>query len=214
MPRSLTGPSPPADLRRPDYNRRPYPRDQCETIPPLAGGSSTKATRAGVTRVGSCLALGSCECSGSHSRNRPDPTSTALSEHPDFGMVAGRVRGLRPDGLPRYVGIPRQPFMTPLVSTQLAIEEPVFLRTSFGPVPPSNDKVEAYLARTWTRLSLLFPNRVMPEKLCKSGCGSCTSSIGGRAVAGSRVRGDDPVLSPCRSSADSHSAVSSSRTPT
>jgi hypothetical protein len=27
-------------------------------------------------------------------------------------MIAGRVRGLRADGLPQYVGIPRQPFMT------------------------------------------------------------------------------------------------------
>jgi hypothetical protein len=43
---------------------------------------------------------------------RPDPTSTALSDHPDFGMVASRMRGIRPDGMPRYVGIPRQPFMT------------------------------------------------------------------------------------------------------
>jgi hypothetical protein len=43
---------------------------------------------------------------------RPDPTSTALSDHPDFGMVASRLRGIRPDGMPRYVGIPRQPFMT------------------------------------------------------------------------------------------------------
>jgi hypothetical protein len=42
----------------------------------------------------------------------PDPTSTALSEHPDFGMVASKVRGPRPDGLPHYVGIPSQPFMT------------------------------------------------------------------------------------------------------
>ncbi len=43
---------------------------------------------------------------------RPDPTSTALSDHPDFGMVASRVRGVRADGIPQYVGIPRQPFMT------------------------------------------------------------------------------------------------------
>ena len=43
---------------------------------------------------------------------RPDPTSTALSDHPDFGMVASRVRGVRSDGMPCYVGIPRQPFMT------------------------------------------------------------------------------------------------------
>jgi hypothetical protein len=43
---------------------------------------------------------------------QPDPTSTARSEHPDFGMVTSRLRGQRPDGLPQYVGIPRQPFMT------------------------------------------------------------------------------------------------------
>src|SRR4051794_18012291 len=43
---------------------------------------------------------------------KPDPTSTSRSEHPDFGMIAGKLRGPRPDGLPRYVGIPRQPFMT------------------------------------------------------------------------------------------------------
>ncbi len=42
----------------------------------------------------------------------PDPTSQARSEHPDFGMIASRIRGPRADGLPRYVGIPRQPFMT------------------------------------------------------------------------------------------------------
>jgi uncharacterized protein (DUF1501 family) len=40
-----------------------------------------------------------------------DPTSTARSEHPDFGMITSRMRGLRPDGLPQYVGIPQQPFM-------------------------------------------------------------------------------------------------------
>lgn len=43
---------------------------------------------------------------------RPDPTSTALSDHPDFGMIASQARGDRPDGMPQYVGIPRQPFMT------------------------------------------------------------------------------------------------------
>jgi hypothetical protein len=42
----------------------------------------------------------------------PDPTSTAHSEHPDFGMVTSKWRGLRPDGLPQYVGIPHPPFMT------------------------------------------------------------------------------------------------------
>lgn len=42
----------------------------------------------------------------------PDPTSQARSEHPDFGMVASFVRGPHPEGVPRYVGVQRQPFMT------------------------------------------------------------------------------------------------------
>jgi uncharacterized protein (DUF1501 family) len=42
----------------------------------------------------------------------PDPTSQAHSEHPDFGMVAARLRGLRADGLPQYIGVQRAPFMT------------------------------------------------------------------------------------------------------
>jgi hypothetical protein len=43
---------------------------------------------------------------------KADPTSTALSDHPDFGMVASKMRGIRSDGLPQYVGVPTQPFMT------------------------------------------------------------------------------------------------------
>ncbi len=42
----------------------------------------------------------------------PDPTSQARSEHPDFGMIASHIRGPHPEGLPRYVGVQRQPFMT------------------------------------------------------------------------------------------------------
>jgi hypothetical protein len=55
---------------------------------------------------------GSIEVLTGKTPNPPDPTSTALSQHPDFGMVASRVHGLHPDSLPRYVGIPHQPFMT------------------------------------------------------------------------------------------------------
>lgn len=36
----------------------------------------------------------------------PDPTSTARSEHPDFGMIASRVRGPHRTALPQYVGVP------------------------------------------------------------------------------------------------------------
>src|SRR5262245_30934539 len=36
----------------------------------------------------------------------PDPTSQARSEHPDFGMIASRLRGPHPEALPQYVSIP------------------------------------------------------------------------------------------------------------
>jgi hypothetical protein len=55
---------------------------------------------------------GSIELLTGKTPSQPDPTSTAFSEHPDFGMIASRARGTRADGLPQYVGIPRQPFMT------------------------------------------------------------------------------------------------------
>lgn len=42
----------------------------------------------------------------------PDPTSQARSEHPDFGMIASRLRGSRADGMPQYVGVQKAPFMT------------------------------------------------------------------------------------------------------
>ncbi len=42
---------------------------------------------------------------------KEDPTSTAKSDHPDFGMIASHLRGNAPGGLPGYVGIPRVPFM-------------------------------------------------------------------------------------------------------
>src|SRR5262245_5170790 len=42
----------------------------------------------------------------------PDPTSTATSEHPDFGMIASRLRGLHPDAVPQYVSLPSPFHMT------------------------------------------------------------------------------------------------------
>jgi hypothetical protein len=41
-----------------------------------------------------------------------DPTSQSKSEHPDFGSVTSRVRGLGSDAMPPYVAIPRQMYMT------------------------------------------------------------------------------------------------------
>ncbi len=42
----------------------------------------------------------------------PDPTSQAKSEHPDFGMLAGRMRGPHAESLPPYVSIPNEFHMT------------------------------------------------------------------------------------------------------
>lgn len=55
---------------------------------------------------------GSIELLTGKTPERADPTSTARSTHPDFGMVATRVRERHPTGIPQYVGIPTKPFMT------------------------------------------------------------------------------------------------------
>ena len=54
---------------------------------------------------------------------RPDPSSQAVSEHPDFGAIASKMRGDHPDGLPRYVATPRKLTMT----------QPAYLGTQHGP---------------------------------------------------------------------------------
>lgn len=69
-----------------------------------------------------------------------DPTSTATSEHPDFGMIASRVIGPSPAGLPRYVGIPQQPFMT----------RPTYLGLSHSAFSTGDPSVETYQPRDLT----------------------------------------------------------------
>jgi len=44
--------------------------------------------------------------------SRLDPTSTSKSEHPDFGMIASRVRGMARHAIPPYVTMPSKPYMT------------------------------------------------------------------------------------------------------
>jgi len=41
-----------------------------------------------------------------------DPTSTAKSEHPDFGMIVSKLRGPHPAALPPYVSVPNAFHMT------------------------------------------------------------------------------------------------------
>lgn len=56
-----------------------------------------------------------------------DPSSTSLSEHPDFGMIASRMLGPHPRALPRYVGIPQPMQMTRPV--YLGVEHKAFATT-------------------------------------------------------------------------------------
>lgn len=65
----------------------------------------------------------------------PDPTSTAKSEHPDFGMIASHARGPGSGGVPAYVGVPRQPFMT----------RPVYLGLSHRGFDAGDPSAEKYL---------------------------------------------------------------------
>jgi uncharacterized protein (DUF1501 family) len=52
-----------------------------------------------------------------------DPTSQSKSEHPDFGMIASRVRGFGTRMMPPYVTLPRKPYMT----------QPAYLGLHHGP---------------------------------------------------------------------------------
>jgi Protein of unknown function (DUF1501) len=86
--------------------------DVCELFPGLAQQGQRLALVRSLHHTMSSHNDGSIEVLTGKTPVVPDPTSTARSEHPDFGMIASRLRGLRPDGLPQYVGIPTQPFMT------------------------------------------------------------------------------------------------------
>ncbi len=86
--------------------------DLCELFPLQARLADKVALVRSLHHTMSAHNDGSIEVLTGKTPIQPDPTSTSLSEHPDFGMVASRTRGARRDGVPVYVGIPRQPFMT------------------------------------------------------------------------------------------------------
>ena len=70
----------------------------------------------------------------------PDPTSQARSEHPDFGMIASHVRGARRNGIPQYVGVQKQPFMT----------RPVYLNVSHKAFETGDPSKDSYKPRNLT----------------------------------------------------------------
>ena len=107
-------PDAPSEIRGPF---RPIPTavpglELCDLLPLQAGLGDKIALIRSLHHTMSAHNDGSIEVLTGKTPVQPDPTSTALSDHPDFGMVASHLRGVRPDGMPQYVGIPRQPFMT------------------------------------------------------------------------------------------------------
>jgi hypothetical protein len=86
--------------------------DICELFPLQAGLGKRISLIRSLHHTMSAHNDGSIEVLTGKTPTRPDPTSQAHSEHPDFGMITSRLRGLRADGLPNYIGIPHQPFMT------------------------------------------------------------------------------------------------------
>jgi hypothetical protein len=86
--------------------------DLCELFPRLASQGRRLALIRSLHHTMASHNDGSIEVLTGKTPAVADPTSTARSDHPDFGMIASRMRGLHTNGLPQYVGIPSQPFMT------------------------------------------------------------------------------------------------------
>lgn len=84
----------------------------CEYMPLLAQRADQYSLIRSLHHEMSAHNDGSIEVLTGKTPRVPDLTSQAHSEHPDFGMVAARLRGPRADGLPQYVGVQRAPFMT------------------------------------------------------------------------------------------------------
>ncbi|MDB5388225.1 MAG: hypothetical protein JWM11_3871 [Planctomycetaceae bacterium] len=66
--------------------------------------------------------------------SRLDPTSQSKSEHPDFGSVASRVRGMNERAIPPYIAIPAKPYMT----------RPTYLGLHHGAFELSDPSVPGY----------------------------------------------------------------------
>jgi hypothetical protein len=66
--------------------------------------------------------------------SRPDPTSQAVSEHPDFAMIASRQRVRPGRAMPRYVAIPNALHMT----------RPTYLGVEHGPFVAGDPAGAAY----------------------------------------------------------------------
>lgn len=63
-----------------------------------------------------------------------DPTSSSKSEHPDFGHITGKIRGMKTKAIPPYVAIPQKPYMT----------RPTYLGLHNAPFEPGDPSAKTY----------------------------------------------------------------------
>lgn len=63
-----------------------------------------------------------------------DPTSQSKSEHPDFGSITSKLRGLGDDAIPPYVAIPVKPYMT----------RPTYLGLHHSPLEAGDPAADSY----------------------------------------------------------------------
>lgn len=86
---------------------------------------------------------GSIEMLTGKTPNPPDVTSQAISQHPDFGMVASYFRTPHANGMPQYVGAQRAPFMT----------RPVYLGVAHKAFETGNPAAEKFAPQNLTLAS-------------------------------------------------------------
>lgn len=86
--------------------------DVCELLPLHARTAKRFSLVRSLHHTMSSHNDGSIEVLTGKTPTKADPTSTAISEHPDFGMITSYLRGHADTGLPQYVGVPHAPFMT------------------------------------------------------------------------------------------------------
>jgi uncharacterized protein (DUF1501 family) len=107
----------------------------CEHFPRQARIADRLAVVRSVHHTMTSHSDGGIEVTTGKTPARPDPTSTSVGAHPDFGHVASKARGTHPAGLPRYVAVLGRLYMT----------QPAYLGLSHAPFLVGDPSQGSYL---------------------------------------------------------------------
>ncbi len=86
--------------------------DICELFPLQAKLADKIALVRSLHHTMSSHSDGGIEVLTGKTPSQADPTSTSKSEHPDFGSVASKIRGMDTRAIPPYVAVPNRLYMT------------------------------------------------------------------------------------------------------